>query len=69
MWSRAMQSVYQITVRPLHNVSVALLLTSCRLKKIKKEDHFDPQLVAAVEAKLRALGVDDDSSSVGINAT
>jgi hypothetical protein len=31
-----------------------------RAKKVKGEDIFDPDVVAAVEAKLRALGVDDD---------
>ncbi|OAL45288.1 hypothetical protein IQ07DRAFT_221791 [Pyrenochaeta sp. DS3sAY3a] len=33
------------------------------VKKLKKEEQFDPRIVAAVEAKLRALGVDDDSDS------
>lgn len=32
-----------------------------RVRKAKKEEQFDPQVVAAVEAKLRALGVEDDS--------
>lgn len=36
--------------------------TRSPIKKLKKEEQFDPQVVAAVEAKLRALGVGDDSS-------
>lgn len=39
------------------------------VKKLKKEEQFDPQIVAAVEAKLRSLGVDDDSLSSGLEAT
>jgi hypothetical protein len=38
-------------------------LTLYRVKKLKKDEQFDPRIVAAVEAKLRALGVDDDSDS------
>jgi hypothetical protein len=33
------------------------------VKKVKKEEHFDAQVVAAVEAKLRTLDVDDPPSS------
>lgn len=45
------------------------ILTICaRAKKTKTEEQFDPHIVAAVEAKLRALGVADDSSqsSLGV---
>jgi hypothetical protein len=35
-------------------------LTIHRVKKVKKEETFDPELVAAVEAKLRALDVESD---------
>lgn len=35
-------------------------LTSYSVKKPRHEESFDPAVVAAVEAKLRALGVDDD---------
>jgi hypothetical protein len=35
-------------------------LTTHRVKKVKKEEKFDPELVAAVEAKLRELGVESD---------
>ena len=35
-------------------------LTKHSVKKPKQEESFDPAVVAAVEAKLRALGVDDD---------
>ena len=36
-----------------------------RIKKPRSEESFDPAVVAAVEAKLRALGVDstDDAPS------
>lgn len=39
------------------------LLTRCRVKKPKTGEQFDAQVVAAVEAKLRAMGVDDEVSS------
>jgi hypothetical protein len=35
-------------------------LTNYRIKKVKKEETFDPELVAAVEAKLRELDVESD---------
>lgn len=38
------------------------------IKKTKGEKHYDPHLVAAVEAKLRALDVDSDALSEGIQA-
>jgi hypothetical protein len=41
-------------------------LTNCRIKKAKKEESFDPQLVAAVEAKLRALDVESDALTSGV---
>jgi hypothetical protein len=41
-------------------------LTNCRIKKAKKEESFDPQLVAAVEAKLRALDVESDALTSGL---
>jgi hypothetical protein len=40
-------------------------LTCDRAKKTKKEESFDPELVAAVEAKLRALDVDSDAIGSG----
>ena len=45
--------------RFLYNV----LLTRCSVKKLEKKEQFDAQVVAAVEAKLRAMGVDDEPSS------
>ncbi|KAF1846851.1 uncharacterized protein K460DRAFT_367605 [Cucurbitaria berberidis CBS 394.84] len=36
--------------------------TRTPIKKAKKEEQFDPHIVAAVEAKLRALGVDDPAA-------
>jgi hypothetical protein len=41
-------------------------LTNCRMKKAKKEESFDPHLVAAVEAKLRALDVESDALTSGL---
>ncbi|KAH7394901.1 hypothetical protein DE146DRAFT_616112 [Phaeosphaeria sp. MPI-PUGE-AT-0046c] len=38
------------------------------IKKLKEEKVYDPRLVAAVEAKLRALDVDSDALSEGIQA-
>jgi hypothetical protein len=35
-------------------------LTNHRIKKATKEESFDPELVAAVEAKLRDLDVESD---------
>lgn len=46
-----------------------LLLTEHSVRKVKKQEHFDPQIIAAVEAKLRALGVDDDTTTSGPEAT
>jgi hypothetical protein len=48
----------------LHNRMSSL--TNCRIKKAKKEESFDPQLVAAVEAKLRALDVESDALTSGV---
>jgi hypothetical protein len=39
-----------------------------RAKKTKKEERFDPDVVAAVEAKLRALVVDDDPPTSELEA-
>ena len=60
----------------MHEISVSIIilpnkddpLTRSRVKKAAKEEQFDPQTVAAVEAKLRALGVDSALSS-GADAT
>lgn len=41
---------------------------SSSIKKTKKEERFDPEVVAAVEAKLRALNVDDDTAPSGVEA-
>ncbi|KAH7350334.1 hypothetical protein BKA66DRAFT_476362 [Pyrenochaeta sp. MPI-SDFR-AT-0127] len=43
--------------------------TRSPVKKAKKQEQFDPQIIAAVEAKLRALGVDDDTTTSGPEAT
>jgi hypothetical protein len=43
-------------------------LTAGRIKKARKEESFDPQLVAAVEAKLKALDVDTDALTSGVEA-
>jgi hypothetical protein len=45
-----------------------IILTTSRMKKVKKAEQFDPELVAAVEAKLRALGVDKDSPISNLEA-
>lgn len=58
-----MRSVYQVTVSCLYPFSYSLLLTRCSVKKPEKKEQFDAQVVAAVEAKLRAMGVDDELSS------
>jgi hypothetical protein len=44
-------------------------LTCHSVRKAEKGDHFDSQVVAAVEAKLRAMDVDDDSPSSAAEAT
>jgi hypothetical protein len=36
-------------------------LTNYRIKKAQKDEIFDPELVAAVEAKLKALDVESDA--------
>jgi meiotically up-regulated gene 157 (Mug157) protein len=48
--------------------SILYSLTWFRFKKTKREETFDPQLVAAVEAKLRALDVDSDIPTSGLEA-
>tara|TARA_R110002003_G_scaffold3133_4_gene24830 strand:- start:8213 stop:8380 length:168 start_codon:yes stop_codon:yes gene_type:complete len=45
---------------------VPLSLTISRIKKPRKEEKFDPKLVAAVEAKLRALDVESDVPLSGV---
>jgi hypothetical protein len=45
------------------------LLTILSVRKTEKGDRFDAQVVAAVEAKLRAMDVDDDSPSSAAEAT
>jgi meiotically up-regulated gene 157 (Mug157) protein len=47
---------------------VYISLIHHRFKKAKREETFDPQLVAAVEAKLRALDVDSDMTTSGLEA-
>ncbi|KAF2467687.1 uncharacterized protein BDR25DRAFT_291665 [Lindgomyces ingoldianus] len=39
------------------------------LKRVKQERQFNPEIVRAVEAKLRALAVDDDLPTSGAEAT
>ncbi|EAT78592.1 hypothetical protein SNOG_13967 [Parastagonospora nodorum SN15] len=43
--------------------------TRSPIKRTKKEENFDPKLVAAVEAKLKALDVDSDVPTSGVEAT
>jgi hypothetical protein len=45
-----------------------MILIVDRIKKTRKEETFDPQLVAAVEAKLKALDVDSDALTSGVEA-
>ena len=45
-----------------------LLMNPCSVKKPKKTEQFDAQVVAAVEAKLRAIGIDDGPSSAAETA-
>jgi hypothetical protein len=49
--------------------STKSLLTRYSIKKTKKEETLDPKLVAAVEAKLRALDVDSDILTSGLEAS
>jgi hypothetical protein len=59
LWSRAMRQMFQVSVGAQYILS-APVTNRNRAKKVKGEDIFDPDVVAAVDAKLRALGVDDD---------
>ena len=49
------------------NSSISLTYHSVR--KPEKSEHFDSQVVAAVEAKLRAMDVDDDSAPSAAEAS
>jgi hypothetical protein len=40
-----------------------IMANALRLKRTKREREFDPEVVKAVEAKLRALAVDDSHTS------
>jgi hypothetical protein len=55
--------VYPVAVSSRSALTKALSLIKYSVKKIKKEEHFDAQVVAAVEAKLREFHVDDPPSS------
>jgi hypothetical protein len=48
------------------SIYIPLSLTTFRIKKARKEEKFDPKLVAAVEAKLRALDVESDVPLTGV---
>jgi hypothetical protein len=60
--------MHPTTVSIMESYTVGLSLTCDRAKKTKKEESFDPELVAAVEAKLRALDVDSDAVGSGLEA-
>lgn len=63
MRARAVRSVQSITVSqnpPSIPCRTVTDLIAYSVKKPKQEESFDPAVVAAVEAKLRALGVDED---------
>jgi len=65
-----MRQVYKITVSiPMIAPCTCALLTILSVRKTEKGDRFDAQVVAAVEAKLRAMDVDDDSPSSAAEAT
>lgn len=49
-------------------IGIAKLTLPSSFKKGKKEESFDPALVAAVEAKLKALDVDSDALLSGPEA-
>jgi hypothetical protein len=42
---------------------------NCRLKRARKEPQFDPELIRAVEEKLRAFAVDDEPPTSSAEAT
>jgi hypothetical protein len=65
-----MRQVYKITV----SIALAIphkyaMLTVFSVRKPEKGEPFDAQVVAAVEAKLRAMDVDDDSPFSAAEAT
>jgi hypothetical protein len=53
---------------PLKLCTVGASLILYRNKKTKDDENYDPRLVAAVEAKLRALDVDSDALNSGLEA-
>jgi hypothetical protein len=56
--------VHEITVSiDLERTHRQALLTHDSVRKPEKEEQFDSQVVAAVEAKLRAMDVDDSPAS------
>jgi hypothetical protein len=62
--------VYKITVGiTFTRLDKCALLIIHSVKRLEKGEHFDAQVVAAVEAKLRAMDVDDDSPSSAAEAT
>jgi hypothetical protein len=52
--------VYAVAVSVVLRYQRMQLLTTNSVKKEKKEERFDPGIVAAVEAKLRAFQVEDN---------
>jgi meiotically up-regulated gene 157 (Mug157) protein len=66
--TNAATSVFGHRKCQFHSTTSCISLTRHRFKKAKKEETFDPQLVAAVEAKLRALDVDSDMNTSGLEA-
>lgn len=65
-----MRQVYKITVSiHLAGTHKHLSLTYHSVRKPEKGEHFDSQVVAAVEAKLRAMDVDDNSAPSAAEAT
>lgn len=73
------RNVLDVGMRDATNVQDHREYTSCRkssislthhsVRKPEKGEHFDSQVVAAVEAKLRAMDVDDDSAPSAAEAT
>jgi hypothetical protein len=59
-----MRKVHKITVSTgLEGTHTHALLTHDSVRKPEKGEQFDSQVVAAVEAKLRAMDVDDSPAS------
>jgi hypothetical protein len=67
MWPSALRKVHSITVSPSQPLQRAQL-TPDSIKKEKKQEEFDPVLVAAVEAKLKNLEVDSEAPLSGAEA-